>query len=584
MPMSMLCFLPLCTRALDNGLALLPHRGWSSWNMFKCNGAKPSLADLNETVVRRTADAMVSLGFAAAGYEFVNLDDCYQAKQRDANGAIVGDPGRFPGGMKSLGDYIHAHKLKFGVYLDCGTLTCQGFPGSQGTEALDAATIAGWGADYLKYDECHSTARQEMRRFFDMRDALNHTRRPVLYVVCPIQSRCNGDPALGDFMWDASSVANGNMCRGDRYAGSRYCRHGTARGDGDILPTWNSFNCLVDANVAFGSRRFGGAGHWVLSDILEVGNGMTTAEDEAQFTLWCMFAWPLIMGHDLPASSADTVRILTHPELLAISGDAMGKAAWLVGADGGPAAAAAAIAARQQVYVRQLAGGDWAVALYNRDDNASAPVTLHWRDIALLPEQPALLRDLWRGNSSVVGNGAFTAVVPSHAVVALRITQQPLACAPVTAEAMACACPAAGGGTAPPPALLWSFYANDSSLRADSAAAAMCLDVADCNKDGRGVVDFFTCRTALPPHSCNPQNQQWSINANGTVTSAMDGSCLTLPATATDGSECRKVLMRPCNGSAAQRWAWQSGSSAAAAPGGGRLLQSAGVPALCLSA
>merc|ERR1712113_1249214 len=105
------------------------------------------------------------------------------------------------------------------------------------------------------------------------------------------------------------------MCRGDGFqGGSAYC--GRAQQTNDINPSWSSVNCLIDANIAFDSRRFAGPGHWILSDILEVGNGMTTQEDESHFTLWCMMAWPLIMGHDVRAQSNDTLRILTNKALL----------------------------------------------------------------------------------------------------------------------------------------------------------------------------------------------------------------------------------------------------------------------------
>jgi len=238
--------------------------------------------------------------------------------------------------------------MKFGVYLDCGTQTCVGLPGSQDKvmnldrsscnriskphpdpnptrmqEYTDAKTIANWGADYMKYDECYSTAEQELHRFFDMRDALNATGRPILYSICPVQSRCNGDPAKGDYMWDASSVANSNMCRGDHYAASRFCRGGQACQDlggnlKDIKPKWCSWNCLVDANIAFGSSRYAGPGHWIQSDMLEVGNGMPVNEDEAHFTIWAMLAFPMIAGNDLRSNHTLYTLLALIPSLKSV--------------------------------------------------------------------------------------------------------------------------------------------------------------------------------------------------------------------------------------------------------------------------
>ena len=104
-------------------LAMTPPMGWNSWNKFGCN--------INETIVREMADAMVSTGMRDAGYTYIVVDDCWQIS-RDSNGNIMADPKRFPSGMKSLAEYIHSKGLKFGIYSDAGTATCQGRPGKQG--------------------------------------------------------------------------------------------------------------------------------------------------------------------------------------------------------------------------------------------------------------------------------------------------------------------------------------------------------------------------------------------------------------------------------------------------------------------
>ncbi len=94
--------------ALDNGVGRTPPMGWNSWNTFACN--------INEQLIRQTADSIVSSGMRDLGYQYVVVDDCWMAPQRDANGNLQGDPGRFPSGMKALGDYLHARNLKFGIY------------------------------------------------------------------------------------------------------------------------------------------------------------------------------------------------------------------------------------------------------------------------------------------------------------------------------------------------------------------------------------------------------------------------------------------------------------------------------------
>lgn len=90
--------------------------GWNSWNHFACN--------ISETLIKQTADALVSTGLAARGYIYLNMDDCWQAMNRTVEGKIIPDPTRFPSGVKALADYVHSKGLKFGLYSDAGTATC----------------------------------------------------------------------------------------------------------------------------------------------------------------------------------------------------------------------------------------------------------------------------------------------------------------------------------------------------------------------------------------------------------------------------------------------------------------------------
>ena len=121
--------------------------GWNSWNTFGWN--------INEELLRTTADFIAESGLKDAGYEYVIIDDCWSEKQRDANGRLVPDKNKFPSGMKALADYIHSKGLKFGMYSCAGTHTCAGHPGSFEHEFTDAAAFAEWGVDYLKYDYCY---------------------------------------------------------------------------------------------------------------------------------------------------------------------------------------------------------------------------------------------------------------------------------------------------------------------------------------------------------------------------------------------------------------------------------------------
>jgi len=160
--------------SLNNGLALTPPLGWSTWNVFECQ--------YTETDLREVAEALVSSGLAAAGYRSFNIDDCWMADERTADGQLTYNSTKFPNGMAAFGDYLHSLNLSLGLYSSSGPATCQGYPGSEGFEAQDAKTLASWGTDFFKLDACYQfnvSARQ--RSFEAMRDGLQATGRPVVF-------------------------------------------------------------------------------------------------------------------------------------------------------------------------------------------------------------------------------------------------------------------------------------------------------------------------------------------------------------------------------------------------------------------
>ncbi|XP_065840339.1 uncharacterized protein [Oscarella lobularis] len=378
-------------QCLDNGLIRTPPMGWSTWNKFHCG--------INETLVKEIADVMAAK-LSKFGYEYVNLDDCWLDSNRDSAGNLQGDKTTFPSGMKALGDYIHSKGLKYGLYGDPGTHTCQGRPGNEGHETRDAATFASWGCDYLKYDACYATATYQLHAYQDMRDALNKTGRPIGYSICPDASRCN-DP--NTVMWDASSIANVVMCRGDRL-----CK---TDGANDIAPTWQSWTCMLDVQMQFNSMGYAGPGHFIMPDMLEVGNGMTNDEDQSHFSLWAMIAAPLIAGNDLRNMTDETLEILTNDEVIAVNQDPMGKPARRVYTNN-----------ITEVWSRQLHTGDYAVVLFNKDETVQK-ITLLWRYIGLPANQPAKLRDLWAHQDLGTFSGNYTSAVVPHGVKMFKAVQ-----------------------------------------------------------------------------------------------------------------------------------------------------------------
>ncbi len=161
--------------APSSGLALTPPMGWNSWNKFACN--------VSEDLIKGTADAMVKSAMKDAGYEYIVIDDCWQVS-RDANSNIVADPERFPHGMKAVGDYIHSVGLKFGIYSDAGSKTCQGRPGGIGHKYQDAIQYAAWGVDYLKYDWCNTTTQDAKASYANIRAALDASGRSIVLSIC----------------------------------------------------------------------------------------------------------------------------------------------------------------------------------------------------------------------------------------------------------------------------------------------------------------------------------------------------------------------------------------------------------------
>ncbi|XP_059666833.1 alpha-galactosidase 3 isoform X2 [Cornus florida] len=274
---------------LDNGLALTPQMGWNSWNFFACN--------INETLVKETADALITTGLADLGYVYLNIDDCWSNLTRNSEGQLVPDPKNFPSGIKGLADYVHEKGLKLGIYSDAGVFTCEVRPGSLYHENDDAELFASWGVDYLKYDNCYNLGIPPKNRYPPMRDALNVTGRTIFYSLCEWGV---DDPAL----W-ADKVGN------------------SWRTTDDINDSWASMTTIADLNDKWAA--YAGPGGWNDPDMLEVGNGgMTYQEYRAHFSIWALMKAPLLVGCDVRNMTAETFEILSNKEVIAVNQDPLG--------------------------------------------------------------------------------------------------------------------------------------------------------------------------------------------------------------------------------------------------------------------
>jgi alpha-galactosidase len=359
----------------DNGLARTPPMGWNSWNKFANR--------IDDATVREVADAMARNGMRDAGYVYVNIDDTWEG-ERDAQGNIQPNL-KFPD-MKALADYVHSKGLKLGIYSSPGPNTCEGYEGSYGHEEQDARTYAAWGVDYLKYDWCGALAiykDSEMQAVYQtMGDALLASGRPIVFSLCQygFENVWKWGPDVGGNLW---------------------------RTTGDIGDSWDSIS-----KIGFSQYKlapYARPGHWNDPDMLEIGNGhMTDTEYRTHMTLWSMLAAPLIAGNDVRNMSASIHDILTNGEVIAIDQDKAGRPATRVWQSG-----------QQEVWTRPLADGGTAVAVFNRA-SGDAKVTFRWAD-AGISKAPSHIRDLWQHADQSAAGPEYSADVPGHGVVLLRV-------------------------------------------------------------------------------------------------------------------------------------------------------------------
>ena len=367
-------------------LAATPPMGWNSWNKFG--------GSITDTLVRAIADAMVSTGMQAAGYQYINIDDMWQATARDASGNILPNASKFPNGMKALADYVHGKGLKLGLYSDRGTATCAGLPGSYGHETADAKTYASWGVDYLKYDNCNAATGSNIQTdYTNMSNALKASGRTIVFSICAWWFY-TWEPPLGQ-LW----------------------RTGT-----DITDTWTSVSALIDNNGGWSSRysdasygspglaQYAGPGQWNDPDMLEVGNGgMTATEYQSHFSLWAMMAAPLIAGNDIRSMDAATSNILLNTDVIGVDQDPLGI-------QGKPISTSTTL----EVWSKKLSGNQsYAVVLFNRTA-ASASISVTWASLGMTSTS-ATVRDLWSHTDLGSVATQYSATVPSHGVVMLKV-------------------------------------------------------------------------------------------------------------------------------------------------------------------
>ena len=434
------------TEKYNNGVALTPPMGWSSWNLFKYK--------INEDLIKEIAVAMKESGLAEAGYRYVNIDDCWQNSSRDENGKLQADFITFPSGIKKLNEYVNSLGLKLGIYSSNGTHTCEDYPASLGNEKIDADTFAEWGVEYFKYDFCHNVpvpttapyigkisigekygkefyeavaeksslggkaklvskknieggyyitgldanegsaefskifaekagkyvltltvgkAKKERRflvvsvnsdkeYYLDVPSLNHYTPEHRFQLEVDLQAGENTikfyNPIVSkqDSAFFQYKLMGNELKRATReYAEKNgteekkivfsICEWGRNqpwkwgaeagnlwRTTPDIMPTWPSIFALYKLTIRLG--KYASVGAWNDPDMLEVGNGeLTYEENRSHFSLWCMMCAPLILGNDIRKfiksdGTVDTdskiYRILTNKNLISINQDILG--------------------------------------------------------------------------------------------------------------------------------------------------------------------------------------------------------------------------------------------------------------------
>jgi len=367
-------------------IAKTPPMGWNSWNYFECD-------NVNEDVIKEMADAMVSTGMKDIGYEYINVDDCWQIG-RDSLGNIIVDSLKFPNGMKHLADYIHSKGLKFGIYSDAGTHTCAGRPGSKGFEKIDAQTYAEWGVDYLKYDWCNTEGQEPIESYTLMRDALYEAGRPIVFSICDW-----GISETWKWAGDVGHLWRTTYDITDRWDGTRW---GNQLGIVNIIEKQN------------GLEEYAKPGKWNDPDMLEVGNpGLTTNESRVHFTMWCMLAAPLITGNDLRNMPNEISEILMNSELIAINQDILGKQGFKVYDEG-----------NFEIWQKPLINGDIAICFLNLE-NKEKQFQVNWKEINIKGfKGQYAIKNLWENKMKKSTNEELSISIPPRDVWIVRLINQ----------------------------------------------------------------------------------------------------------------------------------------------------------------
>jgi len=410
----------------------VPYMGWNTY--YQVGSETPGSNNINESTIKSVAQSLVSTGLAKAGYKIVWLDFGWVSGARDSNGNLVVDPTQWPDGLAALTSYLHGLGLQAGIYTDAGTSGCSGQGvGSSGHYQQDADQFAAWGFDAVKVDFCGAGQQwldvppNDPRTLYaQFSNALANTGRPMILNVCNFWTpgQINGSaPSFADSSWDSYTwaPADAQSWRTDTDIGFSRKPDGT----GGIQFANVLRNLSHDTGTASNASQPGiqtaagppgtpssspiAWGHWNDPDYLGPGLGMTDTQAQSQFSMWAMVAAPLILGSDPRLLSTTNLNVLENPRVIAIDQDSLGAQGFLLSQLGSA-----------QVWVKPLAGGARAVALFNTG-SSSLQISTSARAVGMPRASQYTLSDAWTHQTSTT-NGGISALVEPDAVVLYRVT------------------------------------------------------------------------------------------------------------------------------------------------------------------
>ena len=361
-----------------------PTMGWSSWNTYGVN--------INEALIKRQADAMVSKGLKQAGYDHINIDDGYFGGRDKKTGQLLIHSTRFPNGLKGIVDYIHGKGLKAGIYSDAGRNTCG---------SMFNGDVTGKGVGLYEHD-------QQDADFFFKELGFDF----IKVDFCGGSYYHNEDHLVLDEQARYKSIAEAirNTGRTDvRMNACRWAYPGTWINDaafswrttGDINNSWNSVRDILAENLYMSAYCYDG--HYNDMDMLEVGRSLSTEEDKTHFGLWCIMSSPLLIGCDMSNISTTALNLLRNKDLIALNQDSLHLQAYVAGKSNG-----CHILVKD---VEKLNGTKRAFALYNPND-AAKKVTLAFKDIDL--GGAVQLRDAFQKKNLGAYTETFEVNIPAH--------------------------------------------------------------------------------------------------------------------------------------------------------------------------